>query len=199
MTRNRPLSVLLALTLVSFLAACPKNPPPEEPQPAPPTLTPDEGREPDSAPDDDADIVEVTEWQDPDETEVQKLSATEIERLAAEFTRQGALRTLFFESDKSELSPDARQILAANAAWLRGHPDFAVLIAGHCDERHTEEYNLALGERRAESVRRYLVSLGVAGTRTETISYGEEQPVDRGHDESAWSKNRRAEFEVKPL
>jgi len=113
-----------------------------------------------------------------------------------ELNRRGYLRDVFFDTDRFELTPEAREILATNAQWLLQHPDVRILIEGHCDERNTREYNLALGERRANAVRDYLSFLGVAGDRIETISYGEERPFALGHDESAWKLNRRAHFVI---
>lgn len=114
----------------------------------------------------------------------------------AELNRAGYLRDGFFDTDKSDLTPETRDLLAANAEWLRQHPTVRILVEGHCDERNTAEYNLALGWRRANAVKSYLVSLGVAGTRIDTISYGEERPFALGHDESAWRLNRRAHFVI---
>lgn len=114
----------------------------------------------------------------------------------AELNRAGYLRDVFFDTDKSDLTPETRDLLAANAEWLRQHPTVRILVEGHCDERNTAEYNLALGWRRANAVKSYLVSLGVAGTRIDTISYGEERPFALGHDESAWRLNRRAHFVI---
>lgn len=105
--------------------------------------------------------------------------------------------TIYFDFDKSDIKPESRPVLEKIAAYLLKNPALDLLIEGHCDERGTEEYNLALGERRALSARRYLIGLGVASGRLQTISYGEERPVDPGHNETAWAKNRRAEF--KPL
>jgi peptidoglycan-associated lipoprotein len=87
-------------------------------------------------------------------------------------------------------------VLQANAAILKKYPTWIITIEGHCDERGTAEYNLALGEKRALAAKTYLVSLGVPADRLRTVSYGKEFPVDPGHDESAWSKNRRAHFVV---
>lgn len=115
-------------------------------------------------------------------------------RSAAEYNRLGVLRTIFFAYDSSELTPDARATMRENATWLEAHPELDVIVEGHCDERGTIEYNLSLGQRRARSVRDYLVTLGVGRERIRTVSYGEERPVNRGHDESAWSQNRRAAF-----
>jgi peptidoglycan-associated lipoprotein len=102
---------------------------------------------------------------------------------------------IFFEFDSSALTPEAEEILRAKAEWLKAHPDLSVLIEGHCDSRGTNEYNIALGERRAESVRNYMMSLGIGGERMRTLSYGEERPLAIGEDEAAWAKNRRAHFE----
>ncbi|MBF0170889.1 MAG: peptidoglycan-associated lipoprotein Pal [Nitrospinae bacterium] len=107
-----------------------------------------------------------------------------------------ALVDVYFDFDKSEIRSDAREALAKNAEWLIANKSAQVQIEGHCDERGTEEYNLALGERRANAVKDYLASLGVESARLYTISYGEELPVDPGHTDEAWSKNRRAHFLV---
>ena len=103
---------------------------------------------------------------------------------------------IHFDFDKYNLLPLAQQILQRKAEWLRNNPNVSVIIEGHCDERGTNEYNLALGDRRAESAKTYLINLGIAGSRLTTISYGEELPVDSGHNEVAWAKNRRAHFEI---
>ncbi|GMU65735.1 MAG: hypothetical protein AMXMBFR36_20090 [Acidobacteriota bacterium] len=108
----------------------------------------------------------------------------------------GLLGDVYFDFDKSDLREDARARLARNAEWLRAHPEFEVALEGHCDERGTNEYNLALGERRAAAAKDYLVSLGVAATRLRTISYGEERQQCTSSDESCWSRNRRAHFLV---
>ncbi len=99
---------------------------------------------------------------------------------------------VFFDYDSSVLSPTATQTLDKQGAWLKRYPDVIVTVEGHTDERGTREYNLALGDRRANAVKNYLVALQVNPDRVLTISYGEERPVDPGHDEAAWAKNRRA-------
>jgi peptidoglycan-associated lipoprotein len=109
---------------------------------------------------------------------------------------KSVLKPIYFDYDKSNIRPEFQPVLEGIAQWLGKAPARQLLIEGHCDERGTDEYNLALGERRALAVRRYLVALGVAAERLHTISYGEEKPVDPGHDESSWAKNRRAEFKV---
>jgi peptidoglycan-associated lipoprotein len=110
--------------------------------------------------------------------------------------RAGYLTDVFFETDKADLRDDTREVLARNAAWLREHLTVKVLIEGHCDERNTAEYNLALGWRRANAAKDYTVSLGVAGDRIAVISYGEEKPFATGTTEAAWSQNRRGHFVV---
>jgi len=102
------------------------------------------------------------------------------------------LEDIYFDFDKSSLTPEARSTLKKNYETLISIPDVTAIIEGHCDERGTIEYNLALGQRRAETVRNYLVSLGISDTQLNTISYGKERPVDPRSDEKAWSKNRRA-------
>lgn len=104
---------------------------------------------------------------------------------------------IHFDFDKSFIRPDAKPILSGIAAWMKGNPGARVLIEGHCDERGTAEYNMALGERRAESARAYLVSLGVPAAALSTVSFGKEKPLDPGHNEEAWAKNRRAHFVLK--
>ena len=122
-------------------------------------------------------------------------------RAAAEAAQQQVtpltLEDIHFDYDKSSLRPDAETTMSSNAAALQQHPEASVTIEGHCDERGTNEYNLALGERRAGAAKDYLVNYGIDAGRLTTVSYGEERPLDPGHDESAWSRNRRDHFEVK--
>jgi peptidoglycan-associated lipoprotein len=106
------------------------------------------------------------------------------------------LKDVFFETNKSDLLPETRDALAADAAWLRAHPGVRVTLEGHCDERNTEEYNLALGWRRANAAKAYLVSLGVAAQRLDTVSYGEEKPFASCHQEECWMQNRRVHFVI---
>jgi peptidoglycan-associated lipoprotein len=107
------------------------------------------------------------------------------------------IRDIHFDFDRSAIRPDAARILDATAAWLRSNAGFAVLVEGHCDERGTNEYNLALGERRARAAVDYLVRRGVARDRFRTISYGEERSVCTERGEACWRQNRRAHFLVK--
>jgi peptidoglycan-associated lipoprotein len=108
----------------------------------------------------------------------------------AEFTQNVGDR-VFFDLDKFNLKPEAQATLQKQAAWLVKYPQYKVTVEGHCDERGTREYNLALGERRANSVTNYLAALGVDKSRINTISYGKERPAVEGHDETAWAQNRR--------
>jgi len=110
-----------------------------------------------------------------------------------ELNRETNLRIIHFDYDKYFIREDAKPVLEANAAYLKKWRSVKVLIEGHCDERGTEEYNLALGEKRAKSAFDYLVSLGVPADRIKTISYGKSQPMDTGSNEIAWQKNRRAQ------
>jgi len=103
---------------------------------------------------------------------------------------------IHFEYDKSRLLPEAKAILKNKAKWLLANPTVNVIIEGHCDDRGTNEYNMALGDRRAQSAKSYLVDLGVPSRRLTTISYGEEKPLAFGQNESAWAKNRRAQFVI---
>jgi peptidoglycan-associated lipoprotein len=113
----------------------------------------------------------------------------EANRVARE---RGWIRDAFFAFDASTLDGDAQEALRQSAAWLRQNPGYRLRIEGHCDERGTEQYNLALGDRRAASAVSYLATLGVDRSRIETVSYGEERPFEEGSDESAWAQNRRA-------
>ncbi len=105
---------------------------------------------------------------------------------------QDQLKTVYFDFDKSDLRSAGEEALAKNAAWLKEHSEFLVRIEGHCDERGTNEYNLALGDRRANAARDYLTGDGVEGSRLTTITYGEDRPVCVESDEACWQKNRRA-------
>jgi peptidoglycan-associated lipoprotein len=110
----------------------------------------------------------------------------------------GPLKDVYFDFDRYELRADARAALKENAAWLKANPAAQVQIEGHADERGTSEYNLALGAKRAQSVKDYLVTLGTAADRLSTISYGEELPVCRVQSDECWQKNRRARFVIQP-
>ncbi len=113
-----------------------------------------------------------------------------------DINRDSPLKPLFFGLDQSEVDAAGQQALQGNADVLKKYGSWQITVEGHCDERGTAEYNLALGERRAVSARTYLVSLGIAADRIKTVSYGKEFPFDAAHTEAAWAKNRRAHFVV---
>lgn len=145
--------------------------------------------------------VEKTDQAADDEAARQR--AIEEARIAAEKRQKMLARQQFmnedvyFEFDSATLLAEAQEVLKRKAVWLRANAGASVIVEGHCDERGTNEYNLALGDRRAEASKRFMADLGIAGSRLTTISYGEERPVDAGHNEEAWAKNRRAHFVIK--
>jgi peptidoglycan-associated lipoprotein len=114
----------------------------------------------------------------------------------AEKGKESPLKDVFFDFDKSVIRADAKQSLDENVRWLKANPNATIVIEGHCDERGTREYNLALGQRRAKSVQDRLVAAGITARRIRTTSYGKERPFALGHDESAWKWNRRAHFVI---
>ncbi len=171
------------LIAVAMLPACSGNEPPETaPAPPPPVERPTPTPAP--TPEEPA----AADWEEA-ETASDILTIEEI-------NREGVLQTIYFDYDQSEIRPDQRAKLQANAQYLRENTHFRLLVAGHCDERGTREYNLALGERRSSATMQYMVSLGVRRNRIEIISYGEEQPAAEGATESAWAQNRRAQFQA---
>ncbi len=136
--------------------------------------------------------IPVTRPTPPTETPVQPAAPAG----AAAAAMVSPLKDVFFEYDAAVISADQQAALNENARWLKANMKVKILVEGHCDERGTAEYNLALGDRRAKSVRDYLVLAGIATERIATISYGKERPFVPGHDESAWKQNRRAHFSV---
>jgi len=117
---------------------------------------------------------------------------------AAAILQELKIANIHFDFDKYNLRPDAQEILKKGAPAYLKYRDYKLVVEGHCDERGTAEYNLALGEKRAMEAAKYLVNLGIEKERIRTISYGKEMPLDKGHDEAAWAKNRRAHFVVFP-
>lgn len=113
-------------------------------------------------------------------------------------TAKSPLSDINFDFDSSTIGPDAREILNVNADFLSKNRVSAIVVEGHCDERGTAEYNMALGQRRAQETKKYLVNLGINESKITTISYGDERPLDTGNNEEAWAKNRRAHFVVTP-
>jgi peptidoglycan-associated lipoprotein len=112
--------------------------------------------------------------------------------IEGEVFESSLLKDILFDFDRYDIRPGDAEILKGNAALLTRYPKMKIQIEGHCDERGTVEYNLALGERRANSTKKYLISLGITADRVSAISYGKERPLDPGHNEEAWTKNRRA-------
>ena len=131
------------------------------------------------------------------ERQAQQAEAMRQEEMAEMARAAFVNEDIHFAFDSFLLGPEAERILGEKAAWLQENTAVDVQIEGHCDERGTSDYNLALGERRANAVQQYLTVLGIDSGRLSTISYGEEQPLDPGHDETAWSRNRRAHFVIR--
>ncbi len=145
----------------------------------------------------DVPVVQETESEAVTETAVDNSAydAAAAARAAERAAAQG-LEKIHFDFDQYVLTDEAKNILVNDAGLLRAAPAVKILIEGHCDERGSDEYNLALGEKRALATKNYLVSLGVAADRMTVISYGEEKPIDPEHNKAAWAKNRRAEFKI---
>lgn len=132
----------------------------------------------------------------PDIQAVDRDSASSADLLSDASGEGGPLEDVRFDYDSAELSADARALLERHAQWIKAHPGLRLAVEGHCDERGTVEYNLALGDQRARAARDYLVSLGVDTALLTTVSYGKERPLDTGGGEAAWARNRRAHFAV---
>ena len=180
------------LVLATFLFGCPKK----KPKTAPPAdLNVDTTT---VAPPANPPAQDVTEPSEPamQDTTEDAFSSTDMQVVNDELHRRGFSADVYFNYDESELSDETRDKLSRNADLLKGQPQFQLTVEGHADSRGTNEYNLALGERRANSVKDYLGSLGVNADRLRTISYGEERPVCTTEEESCWSQNRRAHMIV---
>ena len=186
MTIRSAVSILLVL---GFTAACgSKTPPVARPAPPPPTIASAEPARPPAPPEPVAEPTVVP----PEPVPGDSISSASLDDL----NRSSPLKPVFFDYDSAEVAAPAQAALTENAAVLKRYPAWTVTIEGHCDERGTAEYNLALGERRAVAARTYLVSLGIPADRLRTVSYGKEFPFDPGHDEAAYAKNRRAHFVI---
>jgi len=170
---------LTVILVLSFAASCKKKA--KEVPPPPPPQAQEQPR---------VEKVEEPVLKEPVLTEEEIFMRKTLE----EINQEKPLAMIHFDYDKYNIRPDAVPVLEANASWLKKHPTVKILIEGHCDERGTEEYNLSLGEKRAKSTMEYLTSLGISADRIRIISYGKSQPLDPGHDETAWAKNRRAQF-----
>lgn len=190
MRRMASQSAGLGLLLLSVMvAACGGNKPPvARPTPPEPPSTSNAGTRPPAPPEPLAEPTVVP----PEPIADESVTSGSLDDL----NRSSPLRPVFFDLDSSDLSADARLILDADAVILKQNATWTVTVEGHCDERGTPEYNLALGERRALAARTYLISLGLSAERVRTVSYGKEFPFDPGHDEAAFAKNRRAHFVI---
>jgi peptidoglycan-associated lipoprotein len=186
---TRILCIMTAVVALAFLGACKSGP---QVSTAPPEVTQAAQQRPTPVPQMPEEVI-----QEPITESIPSVEVTEeLPDDIRELNRRGYLQDIFFDTDKYDLKPESREALAANATWLRDYPSVRVLVEGHCDERNTREYNLALGERRANAVRDYMVFLDIDPNRVQTISYGEERPFALGHDESAWRLNRRSHFVI---
>ena len=184
----RRIALAVLMTAAVGAAACAKKEPPvARPMPPPPPITSTETPRPTPPP-------------EPSEpTAVPPVPITDDaigSKSLDDINRDSPLKPLFYGLDQSEVDAAGQQLLQANADILKKYGTWQVTVEGHCDERGTAEYNLALGERRAVAARNYLVSLGIAADRIKTVSYGKEFPFDPAHTEAAWAKNRRAHFVV---
>lgn len=182
MVYNKNINLVFVAIIIFLVAGCAKKPVVKpEPVPEPVAIVPSVEV---STP------VPVSTEQEPEDS----LMVEEPTLRDKEYLPVPELKPIYFGYDDDKLNKSERSSLSQNAEWLKNNPDMEIVIEGHCDERGTVEYNLALGDRRAKAVRKYLMYLGISGSRIATISYGEEKPVEFGHDETAWSKNRRAEI-----
>ena len=191
MRRDAKALLVLVLLLTVVVSACKKGGPPPVARPMPPPMIdPNAGTSPSIPPAPPRPVSEpVIVPPMPAEDTIGSKSLDDL-------NRDSPLRPVFFMLDSSEVSAEGQQVLQANVAVLKKYPNMQITIEGHSDERGTAEYNLALAERRALAAKNYLVSLGIAADKVKTVSYGKEFPFDAGHDESAWSKNRRAHFVI---
>ncbi|MCU1383384.1 MAG: pal 1 [Acidobacteria bacterium] len=190
MTAARTTVTALALVALMTTAACGKKTPPIA-RPMPPPAASDPGTAPARPPAPPEPVREpVAVPAEPVRDDA--ISSASLDDL----NKNSPLKPVYFELDSSDLSAANQKTLDENAALLKRYASWAVTVEGHCDERGTAEYNLALGERRAIAARAYLISLGIAADRLRTVSYGKEFPFDPGHDETAFAKNRRAHFVI---
>jgi peptidoglycan-associated lipoprotein len=174
------LTLVLILPALLFTVSCAKEEVAEAPEPmeepAPPEQVEEEPPSPGPTP--------------------EELQAQEMERALMAAKLDFETNAIYFEFDSAALLPTSQQVLSEKADLLMTHSDISATIAGHCDERGTDAYNMALGQRRADAAKEFMVNLGVNANQLSTISYGEEQPADPASNDEAWSKNRRAEFSI---
>jgi peptidoglycan-associated lipoprotein len=184
--------IVAVLALAAAVACGGKKPPIARPLPPPPpaaaSAAPPGGARPPAPPEPVAEPTVVP----PEPVREDAIASASLD----DINRNSPLKPLFFEYDSSEITDTGRAVLDENAATLKKYPSWMVTIEGHCDERGTAEYNLALGDRRAAAARMHLIALGISADRLRTVSYGKEFPFDAGHDEAAFEKNRRAHFVI---
>lgn len=178
-TRSLKVAAMLG-AVIALAAGCKKKPPTTTPQAAPPPSASTEAPPP------------TTTAPPPPPSRDAGVLSEDLQTLNS----KGYLKDAFFDFDKADLREDARTGLASDAQWLKQYGSIRVLVEGHADERGTEEYNLSLGQKRASSVKDYLVSLGVEGSRVNTVSYGKARPFCADHDENCWQQNRRGHFVI---
>ena len=190
MKSARSIATLAAVAALLTTAACHKKTPPVvRPAPPPPvSTTPMTPPRPPAPPEPAREPIAVP----PEPVRDDAISSASLDDL----NKNSPLKPVYYELDSADLSASNQKTLDDDAALLKRYPSWTVTVEGHCDERGTAEYNLALGERRAIAARAYLVSLGIPADRLRTVSYGKEFPFDPGHDESAFAKNRRAHFVI---
>jgi peptidoglycan-associated lipoprotein len=189
MKAARQIALTFAVAVLMAAVACGgKKPPVARPAPPPPATPANPPSRPPAPPEPVSEPTIVP----PEPVPEDAISAASLDEL----NKNSPLKPVFYELDSSDLSTMSQKTLDDNAALLKRYPSWAVTVEGHCDERGTAEYNLALGERRAITARAYLVSLGIPANRVRTVSYGKEFPFDPGHDETAFAKNRRAHFVI---
>jgi peptidoglycan-associated lipoprotein len=189
---NRRAAVALLIVLLATVAGgCGKKKPPvaRPTMPPPAPSQPSGGGRPPAPPEP---VTEPTPVPPEPALKEDTLAGKDIDAI----NKDSPFQPVFYSFDSAELDSAGQQALNTDAEILKKYPSWVITIEGHCDERRTAEYNLALGERRALTARNYLVSLGVPADRLRTVSYGKEFPFDPAHDESAWAKNRRAHFVV---
>jgi peptidoglycan-associated lipoprotein len=185
---RRTAVVFMAVSLATAVACHKKAPPVARPAPPPPTTATATPTRPPAPPEPVREPASVPAEPVRDDA----IASASLDDL----NRNSPLKPVFYELDSSEVSPTGQKVLDENATLLKRYGNWAVTIEGHCDERGSAEYNLALGERRAVAARSYLVAQGISADRLRIVSYGKEFPFDPGHDETAFGKNRRAHFVI---
>jgi peptidoglycan-associated lipoprotein len=192
---KRTLFAMLMVTIVLLPACRTRKTPAPVTEPA---VTEAPAPEVAAPPSQDTTVDEPTDFVQETPEPVEETFPTDINRLNEYLQERGYVRDAFFHYDASTLDDAAQTALTSSANWLRSPEGrgYNVLIEGHCDERGTEQYNLALGDRRANTAREYLMTLGIDASRIRTVSYGEERPFESGSSEAAWAQNRRAHLVV---